>query len=451
LVTGDLKLAPSADAAKPEPPLRVRTQANRPVLLPALLFVTPLATSLAFRLAPFLLAMIVVVSIAAALRSGVHWRELLPRRPALTACLLFGGYVLVNAAWSADLATGFGKAALLIGLIIAAFATVQALASFDTALLRRAGFAFAAGAVLGALFLVFELATEGLATRTLMNALPSLNLQSPKHVKISAGEVTELNMAKLDQRVNLALFHLWPGLLALFALEKPRRALVMTAFFTAIAAAIALSQHASSQIALVVSSLAVILAWTWRHSVIRGLAVAWVAAFVFVIPAAFVAYQTGLHLAPWMPDSARARIIIWEYTAEQIFGQPLLGIGVDSTPALNKQQKVEGREKPKGFVYPRTVGFHGHSIFLQSWYELGAIGAILFAIAGASVALLILLLLASAQPFACGAFAAFLVVAAFAWGLWQSWFMCAAALLPIYLRVAAASFTAAVSGTTPRP
>jgi O-antigen ligase len=414
--------------------------------------VTPLATSLAFRLAPFLFAMIVAVSIAAALRSGVHWRELLPRRAALAACLLFGGYVLLNAAWSADPATGFGKAALLVGLIVAAFATVQALASFDTALLRRAGFAFAAGAVLGALFLVFELATEGLATRTLMNALPSLTLQSPKHVKISAGEVTELNLAKFDQRVNLALFHLWPGLLALFALEKHRRALIMTAFFAVIAAAIALSEHASSQIALIVSSLVVILAWTWRHSVIRALAVVWCAAFVLVIPATLVAYQSGLHLAAWMPRSAQARIIIWEYTAEQIFAHPLLGIGVDSTPVLNKQQKVEGRrEKPTDFVYPRTVGSHGHSIFLQSWHELGAIGTILFAIAGASVALLILLLPASAQPFACGAFAAFLVVGAFAWGLWQSWFMGAAALLPIYLRVAAASFKAAVPGAPAQP
>ena len=36
---------------------------------------------------------------------------------------------------------------------------------------------------------------------------------------------------------------------------------------------------------------------------------------------------------------------------------------------------------------------------------------------------------------------AFAVVGAFAWGMWQSWFMCAVALLPIYLRAASAAFT----------
>ena len=40
---------------------------------------------------------------------------------------------------------------------------------------------------------------------------------------------------------------------------------------------------------------------------------------------------------------------------------------------------------------------------------------------------------------AAGSFAAFAIVGAFAWGMWQSWFLCAVALLPIYLTMAAAS------------
>ena len=73
----------------------------------------------------------------------------------------------------------------------------------------------------------------------------------------------------------------------------------------------------------------------------------------------------------------------------------------------------------------------------ESWYELGAVGALLLAIAGAAVALLIFLLPVSTQPFAAGAFAAFAIVGAFAWGMWQSSFMCTVALLPIYLRISA--------------
>ena len=30
----------------------------------------------------------------------------------------------------------------------------------------------------------------------------------------------------------------------------------------------------------------------------------------------------------WLPDSARARIILWEYIAERVLEHPWLGIGV---------------------------------------------------------------------------------------------------------------------------
>lgn len=107
---------------------------------------------------------------------------------------------------------------------------------------------------------------------------------------------------------------------------------------------------------------------------------------------------------------------------------------------LSKQQKgTAPPEQPEGFVFPRTIGHHGHNMFLQAFHELGAVGALLLAIAGAAVVMLIPLLPAAAQPFAGGAFAAFALVGAFAWGMWQSWFMCAVGLLPLYLRVGAAA------------
>ena len=173
----------------------------------------------------------------------------------------------------------------------------------------------------------------------------------------------------------------------------------------------------------------------------RGVAAFWLiwcAAFVLVIPASFVAYQSELHLANWLPNSARHRIILWQSTAEQTLAHPFLGIGVKSTPVLTKQQKAAApADQSDGFVAPRGTGHHAHNIFLHALYELGALGAVLFAIAGAAVVMLILYLPAAAQPFAAGTFAAFALVGAFAWGMWQTWFMCAVGLLPLYLRVAA--------------
>ena len=104
--------------------------------------------------------------------------------------------------------------------------------------------------------------------------------------------------------------------------------------------------------------------------------VLWCASFVFVIPASFVAYQSGLHFANWLPNAARAEVILWEYTAEQTLIRPLLGVGVDSTPRLSAKQKATlTRERPEGLIYPRTMGHHAHDIFLQTWLQLGAVGA----------------------------------------------------------------------------
>ena len=191
--------------------------------------------------------------------------------------------------------------------------------------------------------------------------------------------------------------------------------------------------------ALIGSGLVVLAARRWRpQPVIRAVAVVWCAAFVLVIPASFIAYQSGLHLATWLPNSARHRVILWESTAEQTLAHPL-GVGMKSTAALTARQKVAAPpDQPEGFVASRGTAHHAHNIFLHAIYELGVLGAILFAIAGAAVVMLIFYLPAASWPFAAGTFAAFALVGAFAFGMWQTWFMCAAALLPLYLRVAAA-------------
>lgn len=403
-------------------------------LLSVVFFASPLATSLAPRLTALFIAMAGAALIIPAMRRGMRWSEFFPHRAALAACLLFAAYAFVNAAWSIDPIAGLGKAALLTALILVSFAAVKAAGELERDVLVRAGIAFAAGALLGALFITTELLTDGVVTRTLVGWIPSLS--SPKHFKVEDGELVALRLSKLDQNVNLALFHLWPGLLALTALPGARRSIARALFIISVVVVIALSEHDSSQVALIGSAFVVVAAVKWRTAVIRVLAVAWCAAFALVLPASIALYEGGWHLSDRLPTSARARIILWQYTAEQTFDRPFRGVGVNSTPELRKQQKAtEGGIAPEGFVYPRTMGHHAHNIYLQSWYELGVIGALLLAMAGAAVALLMLLLPPATQAYAAGSFAAFAIVSAFAWGMWQSWFLCAVALLPIYLRL----------------
>jgi hypothetical protein len=163
---------------------------------------------------------------------------------------------------------------------------------------------------------------------------------------------------------------------------------------------------------------------------------------VLVMPASFLAYKSELHLANWLQVTARQRLIIWEYTAGQVLKHPWLGVGIESTPVLN-QQHVRDAKQPEGFVYPRSLGSHAHNIYLQAWFELGALGVVLLALVGVSIIMLIPLLPPYAQPFAAGTFATFAIIAAFSWGMWQAWFMSAVAMLPLFLRIA--------SGPLPKP
>lgn len=406
------------------------------LFLSIIFFVSPLATCIAPRLTPFFFAITSAALVGAAIRQGMQCRELLPRAPAIAVFLLLAAYLFLNATWSADRAEAFGKAALFAGLVIIAFAAVVAALRQEKETLRRAGLSFAAGAFIGALFVLLELLTNGIVTRTAMNWVPLLHPSSPKRLKISDGQVTSIKLSELNQNVNLVLFHLWPGALALMGLNSVRRTVAVVLFFIVIAIAVFISSHDSSQIALIGSSLVVLLAWQWRRPIIRALAVAWCATFLLVIPASLIAYQSGLHMATWLPFSARQRVIIWQFVAEETLEHPFGGVGIESTPVLTKQQRADRHlEWPEGFVAPRALRHHDHNLFLQAFHELGMIGAFLFAVAGVMVVLLIPLLPLGSQPFAAGAFAAFAVVSAFAWGMWQTWFMCAAGLLPLYLLV----------------
>jgi O-Antigen ligase len=406
-------------------------------LIPILFFITPLFTVAAPRLAPFLLPIVALVLIVAALRRGLPWRELFQPSAARAALIAVALYAGLTAIWAANPYGALSKAALLIAATLVVFAASVAITTLDRDQVRRACWTFVAGTLCAAGFVAIELLTDGALSRFAMNTIPAFKPERAKHVAIHHGRVTRINLSEFNQHVAMLTFQLWPGLLALRALELPRRTLLTVLFFIALAVPIAISEHDSSQVGLIASVLIFALALVRPRAAIRGLALAWCLGFGLVIPLDFLAFKADLHKADWLPTSARARIIIWEYTAERVLANPWLGIGADSTPAV-KAKIVDAPEKPEGFVFRRTTGQHAHNLFLQSWYELGLFGTILAAIAGAAAALRILLLPLAAQPYGAACFTLFAVIATFAWGMWQVWLVCAIALLPLYLLMPAA-------------
>lgn len=419
-----------------------RFDGNGPIL-PLLFFLAPLVTSVLPRLTFLFLFLICLTLLLPSLRRGESLKQLLPLNSALAACLVLSLYVFVNALWAIDQADAMSKAAVLLGAILIGFAGTPIFPNLSESQINRTALAFIIGAAIGALYLWLELVTEGALYRAVVNTL-DLPLGEAKRIDIVGGEVTRIGMSEFNQNATMLMFHLWPGLLVLSALKGiRRRPLMIVLFFLALAVPILISEHDSSLIALFGSILVLLLARQWPRLTTRVLAAIWCLGFALVLPLNFLAYNAELHLAEPLPDSYKARVIIWEYTSERVLERPWLGIGVDSTSKMKPDPPHKTapslKEKPEGFVFKRTTAHHAHNIFLQSWYELGALGAILLAAAGALIVLRIDLLPLQAQPFAAATFAAFAIIAAFAWGMWQTWFMCAIALLPLYVAIASAT------------
>jgi O-antigen ligase len=408
---------------------------SRSSLTPLVCFLSPFVTAAVPRLTWLFLPLLALAFVLPVVRRGGDWRQLLRPNAALWAMVLVAAYALLSAIWAADPGAAIGKGLLLLAMTLVTFVGVAALAEGDAEQLRRAAFAFAAGAFLGGLFMLFELLTNAALSRAVVSSVGWLKPAAMKLMIFVNGRATGVDLSQLNRNVAIVMFNLWAGLLALQMIEeRTRRSVAMLLLFLATAVPVFLSNHQSSQVALLLSLLAFFFARRWPRPAFRALAALWCLGFVLVLPADFLAYKAGLHLEPWMPSSFKARVIIWEYTAERVLDHPWLGIGARSTRDVRQPKDLS--DKPAGFVYPRNTGRHAHDMFLQSWYELGLVGVILIAIAGAIVAIRMSLLPLEVQPFAAATFATFLGIAAFAWGMWQTWLICAVGLLALYLRLA---------------
>jgi len=196
------------------------------------------------------------------------------------------------------------------------------------------------------------------------------------------------------------------------------------------------SEHDASKVGLVFSAIAFALALPWPAVMRRVICIGWCLAFVLAVPLALVAFKAQLHQAEWLPFSARARVILWAYTAEQIAKAPILGIGLTSTRKMGLSPETKHAVKPKGYVFAWRAGHHAHNEFLQSWYELGAIGVVLLMAAGSLMILSVRRLPEPMQAYVLAQITAFAVIAAFSWGMWQSWLMAVTGLTALYAALA---------------
>lgn len=414
---------------------------------PAVFFISPLIAAVVPRLSWLALCLIAITLIALYLKRGGAWRELVRPNAVLSALVAVAAFALLSAVWAADAGGAIEKSGLLLVIVIVAFAAARAIEALDQRELRGACTGFVLGTLLGAIFVVIEICSGGVVTTSVGRLIAAI---FPDLASKIGPDTSPFRSSVLRQNVAVLTFLLWPALLIAAAPAVGlRRVFLIGVLILAVGAAVFISPRLSAQLAFVASLAAFPIAWAWSQATVRALAALWCAAFILVLPIDLLAYRAGLHTAEWVPGSARARVILWQYTAERTLENPWLGVGADSTSTLNEARGFV--EKPEGFAYARKTGPHAHKLFLQIWYELGVGGVLLLMLAGALTALAILRLAPFTQPFAVATFTTFCVTVAFAWSMWQTWLVCAVASMAIYLLVAARRATVACTAGQAAP
>lgn len=359
--------------------------------------------------------------------------------PGFSLLAAFAIWALLSAVWAADRTEAAGKGLIVLSFVAVVWAGQRMLAVVRRDLLRHIGLVtlMAFGAALA--FVAQEEATGHLIKRLLFTALPFLR-PADKHLSISEAE--EVAVAGYISNRNMAaiMLALWPMLLIATAVtEAPRRRLVMAVLAALAVVTLLLSKHETSIIALAASSLIFAVGLLWPRLALALVAAGWLAAVLLVVPVAkWASAEAGLHSASWLPNSARHRIVLWHYTAEQVSERPLTGVGAASTKLIDARRGPKVAPMP-GTPYQWRSGPHAHNVYLQTWYEVGAVGALLLGAAGLFVVGAMTGLKRRAVPFAAAAFTTAAVMGASSWGLWQAWFLglyaCTALLTLIALRI----------------
>lgn len=399
--------------------------------------------------APILMATSMVVPLAAcwAATGGLPAFKL--SRPLVILCVA-EVYLLIGTSWSLSPKTAYASTALLLVFIVALIATSGALKGMREEALRGMAQGFAAAWVAGSIFLLFEEATGLWAQRMLLSYFPNLHSGAFNGMTLRDGWVLTMDPYLLNRNVAAAAVLLWPAALVLNRLDIGRDRRILPVLCLAPAAiAIALSEHATSQMAVAGAAVIYGLARLSLNRTRLAVAVAWTIATMLVVPLASGLYASGLYRADWLPFSFRHRIVIWGYTSAQVRKAPILGAGIAAAHVLGRDSNRNAPRAPGSDIVLST-GWHSHDGYLQTWYEAGAVGAVLLLCFGLALVRDIGRTPPDVQSFALAVFSACALAASSSFSIWQPWFVASMGLAAVITLAAVELAVRQAGGVTHR-
>ena len=395
------------------------------IILGSVILVSVATALVSARTIPFTFAVTVASFVAAAL-----WRAkaqlLVPSFEKAAAYLVvFLLYAAISAIWALDPALTLYKITLAIIIVLGTIVVSQLIASETPPNLLHMGEGLWIGLLVALIYFLVEVITDQSIKIWIYNTLavsPS-DLRPADYFKWADDQLVSISRDDLARNVAPITPFLWPAVLAMQGtLVRPARTCGAVVLVALAGVVVMLSPHETSKVAFVAGLVVFGCARTWPLFSARLVTIGWVCACVVVLPAALLAYRIDLQNAPWLQRTAQHRIEIWNATAEKALQVPLLGVGAHSTYV---QDRELGPPAKRGWEYRslRPLSTHAHSVYLQTWYELGLVGAALLTLFGLSILNAIRSLARAVQPYAYATFASAAAVAASSYGMWQIWFM----------------------------
>ncbi len=395
------------------------------IFLGTVILVSVAAALVSARTVPFFFALTVASFLVTAAVRG-RLGDVVPKStPVFWHLAAFLLYAAASSAWALEPQATLGVTVLGIVIGLGTVAVLQLVAAETRPNLLHMGEGLWMGLSVGLLYLCVELATDQSIKIWVYNliALKPGALAPIEYFDWAGGKLVAISREDLTRNMAPATVLLWPAVTALVGAVTRSRAIVLAVAMTLLAGVVLMTAwHETSKVAYIVGIAAFAFARFAPRATARVAMVGWVCACLAVLPAALLAHRLDLHNASWLQMTAKHRIIIWNYTAEQVLNAPWFGIGARSTYVLGPRLEPEVASLPDE-KYRRTLSTHSHSIYLQTWFELGLVGATLLTLLGLSILQVMASLGRRLQPYAYATFASVAVLAASSYGMWQPWFM----------------------------
>lgn len=356
------------------------------------------------------------------------WQNTFPGLFKVRWVFAFTAFALISTIWSAAPADSILKS---IFLCLVVFTVAIGAQTIYRASDKQIGFfceSIIIASAIGFLLIGIEIATDQWITGTFYTLFPELAAGKKKHIRVINGVAIPVTVTELNRRITLACFLFWPALaLVYFDRNTIRKIIALMCIGFGSVMVLIYGSHQSSQLALVVSGITFLAAMYYLAATRRTLILAWAAAVFMALPLAWSLFSLGAHQQEKLPNSARARVVIWNSMSQLYKENYLFGIGSNATKTVVKSRANELNDKyatPKYHVVYR----HPHNVYLEVWLELGLIGAVLFFITGYFLLKLVLYGSLPLQAIAASQFALFAAMIWPSYSMWQPWFMATIAI-----------------------